>query len=221
MGLLLASSVVLLLAVYASDLARRSVLSTAVLFLVAGFVLGDGVTGLLPLAPGDPLVGRLAELALFSVLLTDGMRIGLADLRSAWRLPGRALLLGMPLTFLVTAVLALVVAGLPWVEALLLSAVLAPTDPVFASAIVGREEVPYRLRHLLNVESGLNDGLALPVVVVLVDTAGARHTDGWALAEEIVLGVVVGVGVPLVAVRLGRLLPAIAPEYRSIGVVAI
>lgn len=120
----------------------------------------------------------LAELALFSVLFTDGMRVGWRDLRSAWREPGRALLLGLPLTVLVTAVLAHVVAGLPWLHAFLVGAVLAPTDPVFAAAIVGREEVPRRLRHLLNVESGVNDGLVLPVVLVLLAAAGETRPPG-------------------------------------------
>jgi NhaP-type Na+/H+ or K+/H+ antiporter len=59
-------------------------------------------------------------------------------------------------------VLAHFVAGLDWPEALLIGAVLAPTDPVFAAALVGNDKVPARLRHLLNVESGINDGLALP-----------------------------------------------------------
>ena len=77
-------------------------------------------------------------------------------------------MLGLPLTLLLTALFAHLVVGLPWAQSLLVGAVLSPTDPVFASAIVGREEVPARLRHLLNVESGLNDGLALPVVLVLL-----------------------------------------------------
>ena len=72
MTLLLAFSAVLLLAVLISGLAHRSVLSTAVLFLLAGFMLGDGVLGLVDLRPGDELVSGLAELALFSVLFTDG-----------------------------------------------------------------------------------------------------------------------------------------------------
>ncbi len=96
---------------------------------------------------------ELAELALFSVLFTDGMRTGVGDQRTAWRLPGRALILGMPLTFGITALLAHLVAGLPCLESMLVGAVLAPTDPVFASAIVGRPEVPQRLRRLLNVEN--------------------------------------------------------------------
>lgn len=72
------------------------------------------------------------------MLFTDGMRVGFNDLRRAWRLPGRALVLGMPLTFGVTALLAHYVAGLGWAESLLVGAILAPTDPVFASAIVVR-----------------------------------------------------------------------------------
>jgi sodium/hydrogen antiporter len=163
MTLLLAYSAILLLAVLVSALAHRTVLSTAVLFLVAGFVLGDGVTGVVSLQPQDEIVAMLAELALFAVLFTDGMRVGWQDLISAWRLPGRALGWGLPLTLLVTALLAHFVAGLDWPEALLIGAVLAPTDPVFAAALVGNKMVPQRLRHLLNVESGINDSPPRPV----------------------------------------------------------
>jgi NhaP-type Na+/H+ or K+/H+ antiporter len=203
--LLLVFAAVLLLAVLISSVAHRTVLSTAVVFLVAGFALGDGALGVIPLGSGDEQVTVLAELALFSVLFTDGMRVGLGDLRSAWRLPGRALVLGLPLTLFITAALAHWVAGLSWAQALLVGAVLAPTDPVFAAAIVGREEVPRRLRHLLNVESGLNDGLALPVVLVLIAVVGGGDADGLLLLEEILLGVVLGVVIPYAAIRLERL----------------
>lgn len=203
--MLLSFAALLMIGALVSEHARRTVLSTAVLFLLGGFILGDGMLGVLEVAPSDPLVDLLAQLALFSVLFTDGMRVAIADLRSAWRLPGRALLLGMPLTFAITAVLAHYVAGLPWLESLLLGAVLSPTDPVFAAAIVGRKEVPARLRHLLNVESGVNDGLALPAVLVLLGVLGGSTTSGWTLVEEIALGVLVGVAVPLVVVRLERL----------------
>ncbi|MDQ3708824.1 MAG: cation:proton antiporter [Actinomycetota bacterium] len=222
MALLLAFSVVLLVGVLISGLAHRSVLSTAVLFLVAGFLLGDGMLGVVRLLPGDQLVTVLAELALFSVLFTDGQRVGLADLRSAWRLPGRALLLGMPLTFLITAAFGIVVAGLALPEALLVAAVLAPTDPVFAAAIVGREEVPGRLRHLLNVESGLNDGLALPVVLVLLAVVGGPDIEYAALAGELALGVALGVVVPLIAVLLLRSsFTATTSTYESLTSVAV
>ena len=164
----------LLLAVLVSDLADRTILSTAVLFLLAGFTAGEGMLGIVRLTPEAPAVAVLAELALFSVLFTDGMRVGLKDLASAWRLPGRALLFGLPLTLLGTAMVARWVAGLTWAESFLVGAVLSPTDPVFAAAIVGRQEVPARLRQLLNVESGLNDGLALPIVLAMLAVVGSR-----------------------------------------------
>jgi NhaP-type Na+/H+ or K+/H+ antiporter len=201
----LAFAVTLLVAVLVSGLAHRSVLSTAVLFLGAGFLIGEGGLGLVSVQPGDPLVRILAELALFSVLFTDGMRVGIRDLRAAWRLPGQALLLGMPLTLGLTALLAHIVAGLPWAESFLLGAALSPTDPVFAAAIVGREDVPQRLRQLLNVESGLNDGLALPVVVVLLAVVAGTQTDIGRVLAELAGGVALGIAVPWVAIRIERI----------------
>ncbi|HVP30669.1 MAG TPA: cation:proton antiporter [Myxococcota bacterium] len=206
MILLLVFSLALLAAVLVSELASRSVLSTSVLFLVAGFLAGPGVLGVIDIGAGDPGAQTIAELALFSVLFTDGMRIGLGELRQAWRLPGRALLLGMPLTFVGTTLLARVLIGLPWIESALLGAVLTPTDPVFAAAVVGREDVPRRLRRLLNVESGLNDGLALPVVVFLIAYGGgAGGQEMGGLLGEVALGVAVGVTIPWAALRLERL----------------
>ncbi|XVQ06827.1 hypothetical protein ACQP1W_29780 [Spirillospora sp. CA-255316] len=87
-ALLTAFATLLLLAVLVSALANRTVLSTAALFLVGGFLLGDGVTGMVSIRPGDSLVFGLAELALFAVLFTDGMHAGWQDIRTAWRLPG-------------------------------------------------------------------------------------------------------------------------------------
>lgn len=203
--LVLCFAVLLVIGVLFSELAHRTVLSTAVLFLVGGFALGPGALDVLHVESGDGAVAVLAELALFSVLYSDGMKVGIGDLRRAWRLPGRALLLGLPLTLLLTAAAAHWVVGLPWLESFLLGAVLAPTDPVFAAAIVGRNEVPARLRHLLNVESGVNDGLALPIVLVLLSAAGGMEAEGWHLAEELALGVVIGVVAPWVVLMLERL----------------
>ncbi len=223
MSLLLAFAALLLLAVLVSSLAHRTVLSTAALFLIGGFLLGEGVTGAVTLRPGDPLVSGLAELALFAVLFTDGMRAGWADLRSAWRLPGRALGWGLPLTLLLTAVFAHWVVGLGWVESLLIAAVLTPTDPVFAAALVGNDRVPPRLRHLLNVESGVNDGLILPFVVVflaLAKDSGDLHLGE--LAAELAGGVAIGVAVPWAAIMLVRTrLFAISPKYQPLNAVAI
>jgi len=220
--MVIAFGVVLLLAILISGIAHRTVLSTAVLFLIAGFLLGEGMLGAIPLAAGDPAVSQIAQLALFIVLFTDGQRIALRDLRTAWRLPGRALLLGMPLTFIITAVLGLLLLGVPWIEALLIAAVLAPTDPVLSSAIVGREEIPWRIRHLLSVESGLNDGLALPAVLVFLAIVDGTNTDYGALTLELIGGIALGVAVPLLVNLLIRIhFLRATPLYAALTPVAI
>ncbi|GAB1692879.1 cation:proton antiporter [Krasilnikovia sp. M28-CT-15] len=221
--LLLTFALTLLLAVLVSALAKRTILSTAVLFLAAGIALGADTTGVLDLHADTPIVGVLAQLALFAVLFTDGMRVGWADLRSAWRLPGRALGWGLPLTLVITALVAHVVAGLGWPESLLIGAILAPTDPVFASALVGNDKVPARLRHLLNVESGVNDGLALPFVIVfLAVAAGSHELPLGELAVEITLGLLIGVLIPVAAILLERSrFFAASPAYEPLNGVAI
>ncbi|WP_437589033.1 cation:proton antiporter domain-containing protein [Sorangium sp. So ce1000] len=223
MALVLAFAATLLLAVLVSARAERTILSTSVLFLLAGYVVGrSGLAGSAAEAPARWLVEHTAELALFTILFTDGMRCGVRDLSSAWRLPGRALLLGLPLTLAGTAVLAHLLVGASWMGAFLLGAALSPTDPVFASAIVGREDVPARLRHLLNVESGLNDGLALPIVMMLLALLGSGDATVHVLLAEVGAGIALGVAVPWIAVVLeSRPFFGAAPLYKPLGVVAI
>jgi NhaP-type Na+/H+ or K+/H+ antiporter len=192
----------LLLAVLISGIASRSVLSGAVLFLLAGLL--TSTMGWASYEVSHPVVWRVAEMALVATLFTDALRVPFKTLRRAWLLPGRALLLGLPLTLLITAAMALLLAGLSWTHALLVAAALSPTDPVLASALVGESRVPERLRRLLNVESGLNDGLALPIVVVLLSRSQSQQTSWLMLAAELAGGIVIGVIVPVVAVWLYR-----------------
>ena len=192
----------LFVAVLLSGLAERSILSGAVLFLLVGILIGS--LGLVQLDPSHTVVAWFAEIALFSVLFTDGMRVGLCDLRQAWHLPGRALLLGLPLTLVGTALLAKFVVGLSWAEALLVGAALSPTDPVFAAAIVGRSEIPKRLRHLLNVESGLNDGLSLPAVLIGIHLLMTGRVEMGGVLGEVAWGVVLGLTLPWLALVISR-----------------
>lgn len=221
MQLLLVFAATLLLAVLISERAERSILSTSVLFLVSGFLLGRGAFG--PVALGhEQAVERLAELALFSVLLTDGMRLSVHDLKRDWLLPTRALVRGMPLTIAGIAVAGRYIAGLSWPYAFLMGAALSPTDPVFVSAIFRMKEVPERVKHLLNVESGLNDGLALPPLLVLLSMVGP-HKDPWFhIVEEMLLGIAIGVVVPWGAIRLEKSrLFAAAESYKPLHAFAI
>lgn len=203
MGALLLYAAVLAAAALLSGRAARTAYSNNALFLGAGLMAG--LAGLLPRENGDVVLRELADLALFAILFSDGMRLSPRELGDNWRLPARALIIGMPATWLAIAGLALLVTDLSWPEALLVGAVLSPTDPVFASALVGRKAVPLRLRRLLNIESGLNDGLATPLVFGVLHWMGAAGDGLAALALDIVLGVGLGVVVSWLALRLRRL----------------
>ena len=224
MALVVTFGIALLLAVLSSALSARSPLSTSLVFLVAGLVAGPLVLGYDRLDPAT--VREVASVTLFAVLFADGQRAPWAILRRRWREPTRALVIAMPLTFGVVALIAHLLVGLDWLPSLLLGAVLAPTDPVFASALVGRDDVPTRLRSLLNIESGLNDGLALPVVLLLVGTLGGRppgeSTSLVPLLEEVGLGLVLGVVFPLVGAALVRLpLLGVEPRLAPLGPMAV
>ncbi|MEV0068017.1 cation:proton antiporter [Amycolatopsis sp. NPDC050768] len=222
MALVLAFGVVLLISVSLSGVAARTVLSTALLFLLAGALLGGGGLDLIHIAPRDPLVTSLADIALFTVLFTDGQRANLPALRENWRLSGRALGLGMPLTMVGIAVPAHFLVGVDWPTSLLLGATLSPTDPVFAAAIVGRDDVPLRLRRLLNVESGLNDGLALPFVLIFLATATHTSSDLGTVVVELLLGLALGIVLPLLVALAWRLKVLTAePRLHALGPLAI
>ncbi|HEX6342403.1 cation:proton antiporter [Umezawaea sp.] len=222
MALVLAFGVVLLISVSLSGVAARTVLSTALLFLVAGALIGQGGFGLVDIPSDGAFVTGLADLALFTVLFTDGQRAGLPALRDGWRLSGRALGLAMPLTMIGIALPAHFLAGLDWTTSLLIGAILSPTDPVFAAAIVGRTDVPLRLRRLLNVESGLNDGLALPFVLIFLATAAGSDTDLGTITGELVAGLALGVAIATVITLAWKLRILTAePRLQALGPLSI
>ena len=202
MTLLLVFAVTLVIAVLVSDIAENSILSTAILFLVAGFLTGRGWLGAPPHLHGD-LLQRMSEIALFSILFTDGIRTGgVRRIIETWHLPGRALLIGMPLTIAGIALLAHYLLSASWIYSFLVAAVLSPTDPIFVSAIFRFENIPYRVKSLLNVESGLNDGLALPIVVLLLARISPNGSDVRIVTEELLLGILIGIAVPWLSIRL-------------------
>ncbi|MCE5291032.1 MAG: cation:proton antiporter [Nocardiaceae bacterium] len=222
MALVFAFGVVLLVSVSLSGLAARTVLSTALLFLVAGALIGPGGLNVVSIGPNDPLVVTLADIALFTVLFTDGQRANLRALKLNWRLSGRALGLAMPLTMVGIAIPAHFLAGLDWPTSLLVGAILSPTDPVFAAALVGRSDIPARLRGLLNVESGLNDGLALPLVLIFLATAAHEKSELGTVGVELLGGLALGIVVPAVVALAWRTKILTAePRLQALGPVAI
>jgi NhaP-type Na+/H+ or K+/H+ antiporter len=167
----------LMLGALLSGLARRSTLSLAAVFVLVGFLLGDGATGVLELKPSSGFVSDLAAVALIVILFRDGLEVDGEFLQKEWQLPLRKLVVAMPVTAIVVALLARALIGLSWTESFLLGALLSPTDPVLSSGVVTDARVPGVIRHSLNLESGLNDGLALPAVLAFAAALEATSTD--------------------------------------------
>jgi NhaP-type Na+/H+ or K+/H+ antiporter len=170
-------------------------------FVAFGLLVGSSGLGLADLALDHGAIHVLAEVTLVLVLFVDAARIDLTTLRRDHDLPVRMLAIGLPLTIVAgTLAGALLLPEFSWVEAALLAAVLAPTDAALGQAVVASPVVPARIRQALNVESGLNDGITLPVVLLLATLASATAdaTIGatfWLrfAVLQVVLGPVVGI----------------------------
>src|SRR3954449_2709263 len=185
-----------------------TVLSISVLAVAAGVVLS--LTDVLSVHPGTAGLLQVIELALVLTLFTDGLVAERELVQKQWRKPARALVVAMPLTGVLLALVAHALFDLSWAEAFLLGAVLSPTDPVVTSAVVTAKRVPASVRHTLNLESGLNDGLALPFVLfflVLAQPGGDAGAEAAKLAGEAVVGAAIGVALGILAGRLHHLLP--------------
>jgi NhaP-type Na+/H+ or K+/H+ antiporter len=209
-----------------AGLVRRSFLSLAALFVVAGFVLGNGGLEVLEFDPRSGFVHDLAVIALIVILFRDGLEVEAEMLQTAWRLPLRKLALGMPITGALVALAAHWIVGLGWLESCLLGALLSPTDPVLSSSVVTNPRVPRLVRHSLNLESGLNDGLALPAVLAFTAALGADDDFVWweFVLQDVTLGLIFGVVLAWIASVLmprGRKLtdsiPAHAQSLYALG----
>lgn len=188
----------------------RSLLSGPIIFVAGGFALGPAGLGLLSpnLTTGGFRV--LAELTLAVVLFSDAAKSDLGIVRKSQGLPERLLLIGLPLSILLGFFAGrLLFPGFDLVEIALLAVILAPTDAALGKPVVTNARVPARIREALNFESGLNDGLCVPMVILLLDLAIGVEIDGQPLthvlmtvAEEIGIGFIVGAALTLAAAEI-------------------
>jgi NhaP-type Na+/H+ or K+/H+ antiporter len=165
--------------------------------VLAGLLLTHGPLAVLGVAPSNELIKELAEFTLALVLFSDASRVGLHELRVDAGLYVRLLGVALPLTIGLGTLLALALAGTGIWLALLVGAALAPTDAALGAGMIASPVVPARIRRLINVESGLNDGIATPFVSVALAGAAtggqiAGHGPAKAVAE-LAVGVIVGV----------------------------
>ena len=181
----------------------------AVVFTVFGLVLGPLRLGFLNLEVDAEFLSNLAELTLALVLFTDASNANLRELKYSFHIPQRLLLIGLPLTILLGFVSGyLLFDGLTLLEIAILATMLAPTDAALGKAVVTNETVPDNIREGLNVESGLNDGICVPILFIFLVLVSEGVQGGTAMialklvTEAIGIGVVVGVGLTFLGVRL-------------------
>mgnify|MGYP000856158963 CR=1 FL=1 len=214
-----------LLAVVAalSGVMRGTVLSASVLSVALGILLA--ATGVVHVDAGDEAIVELIELALILTLFSDGMFVERELLRRHWSPVARALTIAMPITMVLLALVAKALfPGLTWAEAFLLGAVLSPTDPVVTSAVVTSRLVPASVRHTLNLESGLNDGLALPFVLfflVLASPGGDAGAEAAKLVGQAAVGGLIGIALGALGGRLHHHLPGGGITHRYEGIYAV
>lgn len=213
-GLTALAVVVVAYALVASKLDRWWITAPMV-FVAAGAILGPGGLDVLPISLSSETVLTITELTLALLLFSDASTVRLHDVEGDASLPRRLLFVGLPLTVIAGALLAyLTFPEVGWAAAALIATILAPTDAALGLAVVTNKAVPVRIRRALNVESGLNDGIATPFVTLFIAVVAAEEGLGetaWGLEalKQIGLGIVAAV----VVGYLGGKLLAFAKDH--------
>ena len=187
-------------------------LTPAIVFVGVGLLVGAHALDLLDVSPTGESVKLLAEATLTLVLFVDASRIDLRTLRSEYAVPARLLGVGLPLTIALGAAVGSALFGaLSVPEAVLLAVVLAPTDAALGQAVVTEPRLPSRIRQGLNVESGLNDGICVPLLFIVLAIAEADA--GEVASTHAVRLVVEEIGYGIAAGALAGVVTAIAITY--------
>ena len=193
----------LILGALTAGLAHRSFLSMTAVFVVAGFVLGEGGLEVLEFDAESGFVVQLATVALIVILFRDGIEVEAEMLQREWRLPARKLILAMPITCVLIALVTHAVTDLNWTESFLLGALLSPTDP---GAVLERGARTRACRGSCATRStsspGMNDGLALPAVLAFSAALAAGEDDFvWYefVLQDVTLGFAFGIGMGYLA----------------------
>ena len=206
-GLTALAVVVVAYALVASKLDRWWITAPMV-FVAAGAILGPGGLDVLPISLSSETVLTITELTLALLLFSDASTVRLHDVEGDASLPRRLLFVGLPLTVMAGALLAyLMFPEVGWAAAALIATILAPTDAALGLAVVTNKAVPVRIRRALNVESGLNDGIATPFVTLFIAVVAAEEGLGetaWGLEalKQIGLGIVAAVVVGYIGGKL-------------------
>ena len=189
----------------------NSIISLPMVFAGLGFLLGQLGLQLVPMETSNEVIQAIAEVTLILVLFSDASQVKTSLLRCNVAIPARMLLVGMPLSILLgTFVAKWASPSQPWALAFLLAATLTPTDAALGQSVVTSPAVPKRISQSINVESGLNDGLALPVVLVaaiaaaeeILVTEGVPDNVAVFALFQVILGPLAGAAIGYIAAKL-------------------
>jgi sodium/hydrogen antiporter len=204
--------------------------SAPIAFVVLGVVVTHGPTAVVHLQLGSTAIRSLAELTLALVLFADASRVNVRKLRTAAALPTRLLAVGLPLTIAAGAVAAELLFGSSgvWVAAAI-GAIVAPTDAALGASVMQDQRVPPGVRRLINVESGLNDGIVTPFVNLFIAAAAATEavhgaTSVASAVVELVGGAALGLGVGVagaVLLAVSRRHQWSSPAFRPLAILAL
>jgi NhaP-type Na+/H+ or K+/H+ antiporter len=214
-----------------SGLVKGTIITAPLVFVLFGFMVGGAGFGAADMNPDHSAIHFIAELTLILVLFTDAARINITDLRRDHNLPVRMLLVGLPLAIVAGTLVAMQFFPefLFW-EAALLAALLAPTDAALGQAVVSEKAVPVRIRQAINVESGLNDGIALPAVLLFATLASAEadvlDASEWIRfgALQLTLGPLIGVTIGYAGARLLDFAAergSLSPSFQGIAILSL
>ncbi len=189
---------------------ERTPINGAIVFAAVGLALGPLGFGILSMEVDAEELRTLAELTLALVLFTDASNANFSELKKSFHIPQRLLLIGLPITILLGFGAGVILFdGLTLLEIAIIATMLAPTDAALGKAVVTNESVPDNIREGLNVESGLNDGICVPILLIFLALATSTGNEGGTsmlafklMAEAVGIGVAAGAGLTLVGVLL-------------------
>ena len=190
---------------------ERAAASGPIVFVVAGFIMGPMILGWFDGDVSRNEIKVLADLTLALILFIDAANADFSVLKKQFRIPTRMLLVGLPgVIFLGTLAAAVLFHKLSFFEAAILGTMLAATDAALGKAVVTNEDVPQEVREGLNFESGLNDGLCVPILFLFialelgnVEGSGTMHALHL-VAHELGIGLIVGLGLTAVGAKAFR-----------------
>ena len=209
---------------------QGTILTPPILFTLGGLLLSRILAESAGLTYNEGGLHVLAELTLILVLAADSSQISLSELRKMKAIPVRLLTLALPLIILMGTIIGyLIFPDIGWYQAALIAAILAPTDAALGASVLADKTIPLKVRQGLNVESGLNDGIALPAVLFFACFLNIHHQsteENWLLflSLQVIIGPIAGIAVGWIGGHLIALAAKknwMTSEFQGVAAIAL